>query len=206
MNSVLDELKHYRYKIDEIKAKKLKLIDEKKLVEDTLNQLNNKLNIIIESSKYYKKAIDICYERSVKELQDTINAALKYVYDDRNIEIKIVLSDKRGKSLSLECYEDELPVSLKDGQGKGVCCVVSAIIHIYYLNCKGCNILLLDEAYSNVYQDNVEPFFNFLVSLCKKLNFSIVFITHDPRFEGYATKVYEVNKGVVTVRKQDENN
>lgn len=203
MNSVIDELKHYQFKILELKIRCDKLCSEKQVVQKELYDLTCKLNLIIESSKYYKKAIDICHERSVKELEDTINAALHYVYDDRNIEIKIVLSDKRGKSLSLECYENGNPVSLKDGQGKGMCCVISAVIHIYYLHCKGCNTLFLDEAYSNVYQDNVEPFFNFLIGLCKKLNFKIVFITHDPRFLGYATKVYEVNKGKVVVRKDN---
>jgi energy-coupling factor transporter ATP-binding protein EcfA2 len=81
--------------------------------------------------------------------------------------------------------------------GMGVKCVISAILHIYFLQCKNSKILLLDEAYSNISKEYVADFFDFLYKLCEKLQFKIVLITHDERFVDYANKVYRIDQGRV---------
>ena len=69
-----------------------------------------------------------------------------------------------------------------------------------YLQCKNSNILLLDEAYSNISKSYVPEFFDFLKHMCDKLGFKIIIITHDERFLEFGDKVYTFDQGVVSVR------
>lgn len=194
---MIEELNKIKYKLETLQKH---LIDtESKL--DNLNQqnidLNNELAGILEEREYYKKAVDVVYERSIKELKDLLNSALHAIFIDRDFEVDIELSDKRGKSIQLKALENGRPVNLKRGTGMGVKTVISAILHMYYLQCKNSKILMLDEKYSAVSEEYVPAFFEFLSQLCQKLGFKIILITHDKRFLDYADKKYKINQGEV---------
>ena len=193
----LDELKRISYTLENVEKSSINNKIKLSNLENNLTEYQNKMNLVIESRQYYKKAIDIIYEKSVQELTDVLNSALRYIFKDRNLEVDVVLSDKRGKSLSFVIKDDGNLVSLKRGMGMGVKCVISAILHIYFLQCKNSKILLLDEAYSNISKEYVADFFDFLYKLCEKLEFKIVLITHDERFVDYANKVYRIDQGKV---------
>lgn len=195
---ILEELNKLKYKIEQVNNNfnliENQIIDYEKDIKD--NQ--DKLDFILQSRQYYKKAIDVVYERSIQELKDVMNSALSYIFKDKNLEIDVVLSDKRGKSLNFIIKNNGKVVSLKRGMGMGVKCVVSCILHIYYLQCKNSKILMLDEAYSNISKDYIPYFFEFISKLCKSLDFKVIIITHDERFIDYADKVYKVSNGKVT--------
>ena len=126
---------------------------------------------------------------------------MSYIFKDKSLEVDIQLSDKRGKSLTFIITNNGRKVSLKRGMGMGVKCVISCILHIYYLQCKNSKILMLDEAYSNISKNYISDFFDFLSKLCEKLQFTLILITHDERFIEYADRVYEISNGYVTLTK-----
>lgn len=194
---MIEELNKIKYKLESLQKHQ---IDTNQKLEN-LNQqnidLNNQLAEVLEEREYYKKAVDIVYERSIKELKDLLNSALATIFTDRDFEVDIELSDKRGKSLQLKAMEKGRPVNLKRGTGMGVKTVISAILHMYYLQCKNSKILMLDEKYSAVSEEYVPAFFEFLSQLCEKLEFRIILITHDKRFLDYADKRYIINQGEV---------
>lgn len=202
--ALIDELQECKYKMDSV-DRNIKLIDERMSDLDIVyNDLSTKLDSIITSRQYYKKAIDVIYERSIQELKDILNSALCFIFKDKNLEIDVELSDKRGKSLNFVIKNNDKRVSLKHGMGMGVKCVVSAILHIYYLQCKNSKILMLDEAYSNISKEYISYFFEFISTLCQKLRFKLVIITHDERFIDYANKVYQVSDGNVRILKDTD--
>lgn len=196
-NLTLEQLQKLKYKVETLQNAKVSYTKKLDDLELSKIELDKKLEFIIESRQYYKKAIDVAYQRSIKELQDVLNSALSYIFYDENYEINITLNDKRGKSLILQLRKNGKPTSLKRGTGMGVKCVVSAVLHMYYLQCKNSKILMLDEAYSNVSEEYVDRFFEFLHKLCVKLDFKIILITHDKRFIPYGDKVYRVHNGIV---------
>jgi DNA repair exonuclease SbcCD ATPase subunit len=199
--SVLDDLAICKYKLENIATTKQNLVDSYSLLDAESVKLEDNLKDIVLSRQFYKKAIDIVYERSIQELKDVLNSALGYIFYDKNLQIDIELSDKRGKSMTFVVKHNNRRVNLKRGMGMGVKCVISCILHIYYLQCKNSKKLFLDEAYSNISQEYIANFFDFISKLCSKLNFIIVLITHDPRFVQYANRVYEVSNGYVTLIK-----
>ena len=194
---MIEELNKIQYKLETLEKTKQANDNKVALLQNQLQEKIEERNFIIESGEYYKKAIDIVYERSVQELKDILNSALHYVFDDEDYNIEIELSDKRGKSLNIRLFQDGKPANLKRGTGMGIKTVISAVLHIYYLQCKGSKILMLDEAYSAVSKEYVDKFFNFLSQMCEKLGFQIILITHDERLLQYGDKKYVIDRGVV---------
>ena len=198
---ILDELKQYKYKLDSVATMQANLLQRISFLDKDIDDCDRNLKGVIESRQYYKKAIDLIYEKSIQELKDVLNSALSYIFKDKSLEVDIQLSDKRGKSLTFIITNNGRKVSLKRGMGMGVKCVISCILHIYYLQCKNSKILMLDEAYSNISKDYISDFFDFLSKLCEKLQFTLILITHDERFIEYADRVYEISNGYVTLTK-----
>lgn len=193
----MEELNKIKYKIETLqKAKETnsKLLLE---MEKDLFNANEEMELIISSREYYKKAIDIVYERSIIELKDILNSALSYIFYDEDYNLEIELTDKRGKSMNFRLFHNGHPANLKRGTGMGVKTVISAILHMYYLQCKNSHVLMLDEAYSAVSEEYTDRFFDFLSQMCEKLQFKIILITHDPRYLDYGDKKYVITRGVV---------
>lgn len=195
---MIEQLNKLKYQIETLQNQQQYIDNQLNVLHCNIGDLNNQLNSLIEEREYYKKAVDIVYERSIQELKDILNSALSTIFCDRQYSVDIAITDKRGKSLQLKAYEDGKPINPKRGLGMGVKTVISAVLHIYYLQCKNSRILMLDEAYSAISVEYVEAFFEFLSQLCRKLDFKIILITHDPRFLQYADKTYRINQGVVS--------
>ena len=198
---VIQELNNCKFKLESIHHTVNNTNSRISVLQNELADYDRKIKGIQESRQYYKKAIDIIYERSIQELKDVINSALNYIFTDKCLEVDIELSDKRGKSLTFVIKNNNKKVNLKRGMGMGVKCVISCILHIYYLQCKDSKILMLDEAYSNISKSYICNFFDFISKMCDKLGFIVILITHDERFIDYANRVYEVSNGNVTLLK-----
>lgn len=201
---IIQELQNCKFKLNSINTSLNNLTSSIKDLDNKYNQLSNEYDNIIESKQYYKKAIDIIYERSIVELKEVINSALSFIFTDKNLEMDIELSDKRGKSMTFVIKNNGRRVNLKRGMGMGVKCVVSCILHMYYLHCKGSKYLLLDEAYSNISKEYISNFFEFLQKMCYNLDFVIIWITHDERFMCYGDTVYIIDNGNVSLVKHYE--
>lgn len=193
----MEELQKIKYKIDTLINKKE--YNNKELFNCTnqLEVLNNEMKFIIENREFYKKGIDIIYENSIGELKEILNFALHYIFNDEDYNLEIELSDKRGKSLNFRLFHNGKPANLKRGTGMGVKTVISAVLHMYYLQCKNSKILMLDEAYAAVSEEYIDRFFNFLSDMCQKLGFKIILITHDKRLLCYGNKYYIIDRGRV---------
>ena len=198
MSDILNQLRNVLFEVNSLKAQKNTLVSGMEKLNSQIAEAEQKLKSIIEAREYYKRAVDLVYNNSVKDLENTVNAALSYVFTDRNFRLGIELSDKRGKSLSLVMYDNNEVVSLKDGMGMGINCVISAILHLYYLNCKGSKILMLDEAYYNMSEEYVGKFFEFFLKLVNKLEFTVIMITHSAEIIKYCDRVYLVDNGEIT--------
>ena len=196
--TLTDELNKIKYKLETLNKQRNFNYQRANELDKTVLEYSNELNFIIEAREYYRNAVDIIYERSILELKDVLNSALAYVFYDENYNVDIELTDKRGKSLTIRLFLDGKPANLKRGTGMGVKTVISAVLHMYYLQCKNSKILLLDEAYSAVSIEYIDRFFEFLHQMCEKLGFKIILITHDERFLKYGDKKYRIDKGVVS--------
>jgi ABC-type enterochelin transport system ATPase subunit len=154
--------------------------------------------------------VDKIYEESIGSLKNTLDTALQYIFHDRNYSSELTLEDKRGtKTLDISLRDldndPDMLLDIKDDQGQGVAAVVSAILKTYLLINKNTRILLLDEKYSNVSQEYINRFFDFLRKMCEEKSFILVMVTHDDRMTPYADKVFQVNNGnVLLIKDKDD--
>lgn len=194
----MEELQKIKYKLETLNKTREFNAQKAAQLNSQLADETNRMSFILEAREYYRKAVDIVYERSIVELKEVLNSALSYVFYDEDYKVDIELTDKRGKSLNIRLYQNDKPVNLKRGTGMGVKTVISAVLHVYYLQCKNSKILMLDEAYSAVSVEYIDRFFEFLHQMCEKLGFKIILITHDERMLKYGDKKYRIDKGVVS--------
>lgn len=156
-------------------------------------------DIIIATREFYRKAIDKFYEISIVDLKNRLNSAVNYIFHDKNYELDIVLSDKRGKSAQLILKDiDGNEVSLKDGVGQGIRTVISFILQTYYLASKNSKILMLDEAYHNISEEYIYKFLEFMKKFAIENDFKIIIISHDHRILAEANKQFIIVDGKLT--------
>ena len=66
---MLQDLNKIKYQLELLNKRKQDLnVKQEQLMQQNID-LNNKLADVIEERQYYKKAIDIIYERSIEELK-----------------------------------------------------------------------------------------------------------------------------------------
>lgn len=190
------------------------LLNKEELIKDNIKHLKqdkekteNYLKFIKGAKEKYQLAVNELYEESIVALQGTLNAALQYIFYDKNYKAKLILEDKRGvKSLSIMLVDedDNFEVDLKDGCGQGVRTVISFVLKSYYLLNQNSKVLFLDEKYSALSVHYVPRFFEFIDKFCEDNDFIIVMISHIDNQIEHADKVYYLNDGVITEEKEVE--
>ncbi len=161
--------------------------------------LSKKMEVIISSEEYHKKAIDLLYTSSLKEMEILVNDVVSAVFD-QNLKVEMELSDSRSKALSwfVTDLSSGTKMSVKGGVGRGVRTVLSFILQSYYVLSLGSKYLFIDEGYSYISEAYVPKFFEFVKILCEKENLCLVMISHDDRFSSYADKRYYVADGCIS--------
>lgn len=161
--------------------------------------LSRRKDIIVSAKEYHKKAVDLLYASSIKELEDLINDVMSAIFKDRNLKVHMELSDSRSKSLSwrITDYDRDIEYSVQDGSGRGIRTVLSFILQSYYLLSFGSKFMFIDEGYSYISEEYVKEFFEFVKLLCKEKGLALVMISHDDRFTGYADSHYHIIAGTI---------
>ena len=195
LERALNALNNVDYYMKELHYKQSKMYD----CQANIMVLNHKKDIILAAKEYHKKAIDILYKNSIKDLEELINDVVSAIFYDRNLRIKMELSDSRSKSLTWSVINEDLGVemSVKNGIGRGVRVVLSFILQSYYLLSFGSKFMFIDEGYSFISEAYIEKFFEFVKLLCKEKGLTLVMISHDDRFSAYANKNYHIIAGTI---------
>lgn len=201
INNIIDSLSFTAKSCNSLLSKEETLKENADELQKKLKEKEEYLKFIKTAKEKYQVAVNELYEESIVALQDTLNAALQYIFYDKNYKAKLILEDKRGvKSLSIMLVDedDNFEVDLKDGCGQGVRTVISFVLKSYYLLNEGSKVLLLDEKYSALSVHYVPRFFEFIDKFCEDNDFIIVMISHIDNQIEHADKVYILNDGVIS--------
>ena len=179
----------------------------------SLRQEHKKLETMREvidlSREYYQRAVEIMYEESLKEVEEVVNASLKYIFWDKQFSMKFQLGDRRAKTLEFVLYDSSysppLEVDVKDSIGKGVRTVVSFVIDVYFVINKGAaRIVFIDEHYGHVSDQYQDRFFQFVRSLAKEKKVKVIMISHEETYRYYADRTYYVSDGHAALFEEGE--
>lgn len=171
-------------------------------LENSISETKAKIARVEAARDVYRLAVEKVYTDSLGSVEETINAALRFIFHDKQYGAKLDVGDNRSKTVDLLLYDYGYDppriVDMKMGVGNGVRTVVSFILLVFYMVSMGrVPIIFADEAYSAISAEYVGKFFEFTSAMCKEKGAPLVLITHDMRFTPYADKRYTVNEGVV---------
>lgn len=205
IQNLIDSLEYTIKSTQSLLNKKEVIQENNKSLQEALVKEKDYLTFIKGAKEKYQIAVNELYEESIVALQDTLNAALKYIMYDKNYSAKLVLEDARGtKSLSIVLVDEDdgFEVDLKDGVGQGVRTIISFVLKSYYLLNQNSKVLFLDEKYSALSAHYVPRFYEFIEKFCEDNDFIIVMISHIDNQIEHADKVYYLNDGVISEETQ----
>ena len=205
IQNLIDSLDYTIKSTQNLLNKKEIIQENNKSLQEALVKEKDYLTFIKGAKEKYQVAVNELYEESIVALQDTLNAALKYIMYDKNYSAKLILEDTRGaKSLSIVLVDEDdgFEVDLKDGVGQGVRTIISFVLKSYYLLNQNSKVLFLDEKYSALSAHYVPRFYEFIEKFCEDNDFIIVMISHIDNQIEHADKVYYLNDGVISEETQ----
>lgn len=134
----------------------------------------------------------------LRKLENLISLGLKQIFYDRNYSISIKVVEKRNsKCVELLLNDDGNYIPVKDSSvAGGILVVIASIIQIFYIiNIDVAKYLFLDEQFSQISEQYIDNFMEFIHELCNDTGLSIILITHDNKFIKYGDRIYLANHG-----------
>lgn len=190
--SVIETLKQQRENLLELKKDKVKQME-----------LKMRQQVIYEDSiTIMKELIDKLSRTHLDHLESLLNTSVKTIFYDRDYRIEFEVTEFRNSN-NLNIYliettdEGEIKTDLKDN-GFGLKTIIGFVLQVYFiLYHKQAPILFIDEALSALSTQYI-PFLHSLIhNLAEEYNFEFILISHDPRFNDIADRIFEVQNGNV---------
>lgn len=202
MKSLLDRFTHCIESYKELDDKITHIKKQNKKFKIEIEELKNRITLVQDSRLVFQNTIDEFYKQSIGELENLINLALTKIFFDRRLKIAISLTDGKDKALSFDLIDCEsgLPEDLRDGSGQGVKSIISFMVLTHYLLNFNSPYIFADEQYSQLSEEYIGPFFDFVKELCNRKNLVFVLISHDLRILQYADQMIYVKKGRITTQ------
>lgn len=177
-------------------------------IENTISYLNEEKN----SLKLCKPIIDDIINKfsnsMLMKLENLLTLGLKTIFNDRNYSIQIRVVDKRStKCIELNLNDNGNLIPIKNANiAGGILVVIASIIQIFYIiNIPSIDkYMFLDEQFSQISQQYIGNFINFIKSLCEETGLTVVLITHDNKFMKYGDRIYVADKGKFSLQEQLE--
>lgn len=182
------------------KDNKLQYEEMKKKLEEEQKSLlvqGNAINVL-------KEIVDKMSQQHIERIVDLVTYALNTIFYDKNYSVEVILGDKRNSKTAefqlVERTETEvIRSSFNDGIGGGIVAIVGCILQVYYIGMLNlAPIIFIDEGFSQVSSQYIEPLLQFIEELANMKKFIFVLVTHDTRLMYRAVQIYEVENGVVT--------
>lgn len=179
---------------------------EKELLLSTLKdelEKENKIFFLKEKAILsFQNIIKVISLEKLQDLNKEINNALKYVFFDLNLEVRISVVEERGLNRIEYIYVFNNDMGVREvgifDDGAGIRSVVGLITQIFFINLIGSErVLIYDESFTALSDKYIKNFEELLRILVKDFGFSFLFITHDPRIQEIADVVYVMRKGEI---------
>ena len=178
-------------------------------LEGEVRSLINEKGELSETWETLRDLLDRFSAESIGMLKELLNKGVKAIFNDRDYEVAIEISDTKNKKLRLSLVEHTetgmIEVDFNSGalllNGGGVLVVVSFILQIFLIIMYGKRrMICIDEGFTNISSTYVEAFFRFLKYLHTEMGFTFLMVNHDQRFMPYFDKTYEVSMGKIMLK------
>lgn len=134
--------------------------------------------------------------QSTTKIDKLVTHGLRVVFEGEDLEFRTAVERFRGKTavrFKLTCDGVEAP--LLEAYGGGPLAVAGVLLRVVAIIVLGLKrVILLDESLSFVSEQYTEATSKLLRKLCADLDFTILMVTHNPKFAQYADRHYEARR------------
>lgn len=199
-NELTDTLIKYRGLQSAIESTKSSIEE----VEVTLKELECEKNTLKICKPIIDDIISKFSDSLLRKLEELLSVGLKKIFYDRDYSVTIKVVDKRNsKCVELLLNDNGHLIPVKDSNvAGGILVVIASIIQIFFvINLDSVEKqLYLDEQFSQISQQYIGTFMEFIKTLCSETGLSIVLITHDNKFTKYGDRIYIADRGKFTLQ------
>ena len=131
-------------------------------------------------------------------IEELVTRGLQMIFDD-TLSFHIV-QNVRGKTAVVEFVvrttlgSSVIETQVMDARGGGLAAVIGFLLRLVVMLMsrkeRDANLLVLDESFSMVSAEYLEPLGEFLREVVDRTGAQVILVTHQPAFEAFADKVY----------------
>lgn len=165
--------------------------------------IQKELSLEMDTAVALRRLLESTSEKSLSAFTDLLNQCFSAVFYDRDFTIGYKIGKGRRREIKFyitELIEGEQRVAYFPSDTSGSMNVVfSFILQVFLIQIyKKRRFVVIDEAVSREVSNQYLPYLmEFITSLCKELDFTVLWVTHDERIIPYMNKVYELDEGKV---------
>ncbi len=193
-------LKSFKNKLDGWDAER-KLYKEQGMKFQKLYKEEQEKEKNIESAlKFIQNIAKVTQQTIENRLSTIVTSALQTVYPEENYEFKIKFVEKRGSTecqlLLIQDNEEYMP--LKETGGGPIDIAALALLVAFIKLEKKRPVIITDEPFRFVSRQKIITATKLFKSICEKLDFQIITVTHFDEIIKHADKSFYVEKGEIS--------
>ncbi len=177
----------------------LQAIKEKKKLEEELNALKHKQEVVENAQALLQKVSKETQEHLKFQIEDIVNLALDTCFPNEykfniNFQIKFGRTEAELEFISKTTGKHIDPM---EASGGGVIELTALALRMasYALDKTCDNVLILDEPLKSLSRDLQTRARDILITLAKQLDIQIIIITHIAEMQNAGDRIFEVRKG-----------
>lgn len=187
-------IQQYRRRVDELKAERRVLAGQLVRDEASLVQQQTRADALVKAQAMIQQAALQTQERLKVHLTAIVTTALRTVFQDKDMEFRLTLDSKRGRSeCLLEVGDRGVFTDPLESHGGGVVDVVSFALRMSFWTINRTRpAMVLDEPFKFLSSDLMPLAAEVLQSISEKLGIQVIMVTHHPALIEAADKVFQV--------------
>lgn len=164
------------------------------LLENQLKKqkkIREEQDLAVRSLQALKDVRPLLAVSAIKQAEDLANSALKAIFD---FPAQLQYDEEDGRFYILH---PEGEADLQEGSGGGLQAVVSFVFQTFLLMKEGArHFMAFDEAFTQLSDEALVRFIEFVNTLCEQLDFDIILISHDSRITPEMCRhLYRIEEG-----------
>lgn len=199
------DIKQYRRKLDELKARRKLLREDLESSEGTVERLEVEREDLLKARVLIQEAALQTQESLRVRLSSIVTTALQAVFQDKEVDFRVTFESKRNRTeCVLEVGEEGVYTAPMDSHGGGLVDIASFALRASFWSIEQTRpIMILDEPMKFLSPKLAPLAADMLRMVSDKLGIQIIMVTHVPAFVERADRVFEVNRTgrVTTVEK-----
>lgn len=190
IDTLVEKKRSISSKLDVLQDDCNQLEESVEFLKEEIGSLKSRIDTLNKSSEAVKKITEEVFRKKLQKYISLVNDGFETIFYDREMEFDVELDDRGSKKTVTLLYRKknddgnwsnwrELDNS-SGGNIRAICDILSRIFLIVVNDRQ--RVLFFDESLRSVTRKYVDSTVEFLDSICERLDFDILFVSHDERF------------------------